>query len=163
MNSSWDDSIKFVLEQEGGYTNDPNDAGGETNFGICKRDFPDLDIRNLTQAAAEQIYITQYWQECQCDGLPWPLDICVFDTAVNEGTRPAKRILQGALSVNVDGIIGDATIAAAFKADPATIAKRYLMHRLTAYTRIILAKPNDIVFANTWHKRVLDLFQLVMR
>lgn len=162
MNSSWDQSIAFVLDQEGGYDNNPNDAGGETNFGICKRDFPDLDIRNLTQAAAEQIYQTEYWQGCQCDSFPWPLDICVFDTAVNEGTGEAKRLLQIALDVKVDGIIGDVTIAAAFKAPP-SMAKRFLMYRLTAYTRVILAKPNDIEFANGWHKRVLDLFQLVMR
>ena len=48
--------ISKVLEHEGGYVNDPKDLGGETNFGITKRWYPDLDIKNLTKEDAIEIY-----------------------------------------------------------------------------------------------------------
>ena len=44
MLTKFDDIIEVVLEHEGGYVNDPDDPGGETNFGIAKRSHPDVDI-----------------------------------------------------------------------------------------------------------------------
>ena len=41
--------IEKVLEHEGGYVNDPTDLGGETKYGITKRFYPDVDIKNLTK------------------------------------------------------------------------------------------------------------------
>ena len=40
--------VNHTLEEEGGYVNDPTDKGGETNFGISKRAYPNLDVFNLT-------------------------------------------------------------------------------------------------------------------
>ena len=48
--------IEKVLKHEGGYVNDPTDLGGETNFGITKRFYPDVDIKNLTKEQAVEIY-----------------------------------------------------------------------------------------------------------
>jgi len=52
--------INDVLEHEGGYVNDPLDKGGETNFGIAKRWYPDLDIKALTKNDAVNIYYNDY-------------------------------------------------------------------------------------------------------
>ena len=57
----FDDIIKVVLKHEGGYVNDPKDPGGETNFGIAKRSHPDVDIENLTEDEAKDIYKEHYW------------------------------------------------------------------------------------------------------
>lgn len=179
VNASWDKSIAFVLDQEGGWGNDPNDSGGETVFGISRNNWPKWDGWSLVDAlkgtpgfpdnvnqnpalliSAKNFYQKEFWQACQCDSLPWPIDLCVFDTAVNEGIGEAGRILQILVEVTADGDIGDVTITATFKKPPT--AKRYLMKRLTAYTRVIMAKPNDMVFADDWHKRVLDLFQVCL-
>ncbi len=46
---------------EGGYVNDPHDAGGETNMGISKRSYPDVDIKHLTREDAEEIYYRDFW------------------------------------------------------------------------------------------------------
>ena len=51
-------SMKFVLDAEGGYTNDPADPGGETNYGIDKRSHADVDIKALTVEQATDIYFT---------------------------------------------------------------------------------------------------------
>ena len=58
----FEDCIDKVLEHEGGYVNDPNDLGGETNFGVSKKAYPDLDIKNLTRDEAKEIYRKDYWE-----------------------------------------------------------------------------------------------------
>ena len=52
--TDFDLAINYVLENEGGVVDDPNDPGGLTNFGISQKQYPDLDIRDLTRDQAEQ-------------------------------------------------------------------------------------------------------------
>ena len=54
--TTFDEIIDLTLEHEGGYVHDPSDLGGETNFGIAKRFYPDVDIKNLTKEGAKEIY-----------------------------------------------------------------------------------------------------------
>ena len=53
--------VNHTLEEEGGYVNDSTDKGGETNFGISKRAYPDVDIFNLKEDEAIDIYWDDYW------------------------------------------------------------------------------------------------------
>ena len=55
MKKTFEEIIEIVLEHEGGYVNDPDDAGGETKYGIAKRWYPDVDIKNLTKEQAKKI------------------------------------------------------------------------------------------------------------
>lgn len=162
MNADWDEAIDFTLRMEGGAKaeNDPNDPGGLTKFGISQRAFPNLDIANLTLDEAKKIYRHNYWEACRCDELPRALAIAVFDTAVNQGVGKAKRLLQIALNVDVDGIIGDKTISAAFHASPSAVTK-LLAHRLAEYTRIVVDNNSLLVFSVNWSFRVLRLAKLV--
>lgn len=162
---TWGTAITFVLKMEGGYSTDPNDPGGETNFGISKKAYPDLDIKNMTVEQAQDIYKNDFWQACDCDSLPAPFAIALFDTAVNQGTREAIRILQISLGgtanlVAVDGIMGDATITATHKADPKVI-KKFLAERMAAYARLMAAKQNLLVYAVNWSFRVISLATLL--
>ncbi len=162
MNSTWNQAIDFVLRMEGGLTDDPNDPGGLTNFGISKKAYPNLDIKNLTVDQAKEIYRRDYWEACKCDELAFPFDIAVFDTAVNQGTGKAKRILQITLDVEVDGIVGDITIAATFKATPGLIRKM-LAERISDYVRLMVNNHNLLVFARNWIYRVLSLHELILQ
>ncbi len=56
MLTTFDEIIELTLDHEGGYVHDPKDLGGETNFGIAKRFYPDVDIKNLTKESAKEIY-----------------------------------------------------------------------------------------------------------
>lgn len=87
-------ALKFVLEHEGGYVNDPDDPGGETKWGISKRYHPDVDIKNLLPEQAAQIYAEEYWNPCNCDNIPHPYCAVVFDTAVNCGVNRAVQWLK---------------------------------------------------------------------
>ncbi len=161
MNTNWERAIEFVLKEEGGYTVDEHDNGGETNFGISKRSYPNVDIKNLTVEEAKEIYQQDFWHACHCDELPAGLDIAMFDAAVNQGTGGAIRCLQIALgNLTVDGIMGDATKEAAFKASP-TITRRFMAQRMVRYIRIIMKDNTQEVFADNWSNRLMRLAQIV--
>lgn len=69
--------------------------------------------------------------------LRWPLDFLVFDTAVNQGPRTAAELLQRAVSVQVDGVVGLQTLAAAAKHDPWELTARFCALRLKEYTTLV--------------------------
>jgi lysozyme family protein len=161
MEKDWGVAIVFVLRMEGGLTEDPSDPGGLTKYGISQKSYPNLDIRNLTEDQARDIYRRDFWNQCRCDELPSALAIGLFDAAVNMGINKAKRILQISLDIPADGIIGDKTIAAAFKATSHNV-KMFLAERLAEYTRIILHNPNLLVFAVNWSHRVISLAEIVL-
>src|SRR5690606_3723314 len=84
----------------------PNDPGGATNKGITIGTFtrwrtsrglpaPTVDdLRNLTDAEANQIYYEWYWKASGSDKLPWPVCLANFDTAVNAGVGRAQGMLE---------------------------------------------------------------------
>jgi hypothetical protein len=65
------DTITALLAREGGYTNDPKDAGGETNWGITvtvARAFGyDGLMTLLPKETAIAIYKQRYWQDPRLD------------------------------------------------------------------------------------------------
>ena len=105
-------AVRIILKWESGYSNDPNDPGGETNFGISKRSYPHIDIKNLTEKDALAIYRRDYWDTCLCDKLPMQIALVVFDCAVNQGVVAAIKILQECCGVPCDGLIGIRTLNA---------------------------------------------------
>lgn len=91
-----------VLASEGGYTNNPHDPGGPTNWGITiydarlywKRDATAQDVRSMPKSVAQEIYKKKYWDALNGDQLPAGLDYTVFDYGVNSGIGRAGRILR---------------------------------------------------------------------
>jgi len=107
-------AIARLLGDEGGYVDNPADPGGETKFGISKREYPDLEIATLTRADAAAIYYRDWWQRYRYSELPGPIAAKLFDLAVNIGPDHAVRCLQRALRacgrrVTEDGALGRAT------------------------------------------------------
>lgn len=112
-------AVDAVLGLEGGYVHDPDDPGGETKFGISKRSYPNVDIRNLTREDAVQIYRRDFWEPNRYGQIGDPrLAAKVFDMAVNMGSRTANRLLQHACNrtvgrpVEEDGILGPVSLEA---------------------------------------------------
>ena len=157
--TAFDKAIEFVLQFEGGYVNDPTDPGGETKYGIAKRSYPSLNIADLTKEDAVHIYQRDYWQVCKCDMLPSPIAILVFDTAVNQGTDAAIRLLQAALGVNVDGVIGPATIDGARRSDFLEAISTFTAGRCMRYA----LNPNVKRFGSGWFRRVVACLQTALQ
>jgi lysozyme family protein len=144
-------AFDIVVGIEAGYTN-PHpkvDPGGETKYGISKRAYPHLDIPALTLDDARAIYEADYWRVCSCHLMPWPLSLFVFDCAVNQGQPTAKRLLQRALGVKVDGDIGPVTVGAAFIAQRDKLA-RFMMMRAFQY----MIAPNFPPNGRGWFTRL---------
>jgi len=114
MKPNWERCFDIVVGHEGGYVNDPHDPGGETIWGITKRDHPGAWANGRpTLEMAREIYRKQYWIPAGCDDLPDGYDLLTFDSAVNQGVRPAVLMLQKALRVKIDGVVGPQTVMAA--------------------------------------------------
>lgn len=97
--SDFERAVAFVLAHEGGYVNNPQDPGGETNWGISKRSYPDLDIRNLTRARAVEVYRRDYWEASGASNLPYPWALALFDFAIHSGVLTARNKMRGCSTV----------------------------------------------------------------
>lgn len=162
--TTWETAIDFVLRMEGGAIaeHDPYDRGGLTKFGISQRAYPTMDIANITVDQAKEIYRRDYWQVCSCDDLPPGFAFAVFDTAVNMGVGTAKRMLQEALDVTVDGKIGPLTIAAATAASQRRRMK-FLAIRLAKYSDLMSKNERLRRYDLNWCFRVLSLQELIFK
>lgn len=153
---SFEKYIKETLKHEGGYVDHPTDPGGETNYGISKRAYPDLDIKNLTEEDAIEIYKNDYWNKIKGDYFPDPLAFCLFDFTVNSGpTRPTK-VLQKLTGVKIDGVIGPKTIEAACKTyaeDNVSLIERFQEERLRFLKKLKIWP----IFGKGWERRVLSV------
>lgn len=150
--SAFDLAFDRTLGHEGGYVNNPDDPGGETKYGISKRANPDVDVRNLTLAQAQWIYRQRYWLPLHADAMPESAAIQVFDAAVNHGIKPAIRMLQRALGVPVDGVIGPVTLNAMIAVDDARFVARFAAERLLYYTDL----AGWGAFGRGWTRRVAN-------
>ena len=79
MLKEFDKIIEVVLEHEGGYVNDPDDAGGETRYGISKRAYPDENIKELTVDRAKELYKRDYWDRFRVGARPDSVKPIYFD------------------------------------------------------------------------------------
>jgi lysozyme family protein len=126
--TNFDESFTRLIGNEGGYCNVAGDPGGETNWGISKRSYPDVDIKNLTMEGAKAIYLRDFWDPLG-DAHP-AVKFQAFDFAVNSGIQTAVRKLQAAIGVADDGHFGPASRAALARMDVNDVLMRYIAQRL---------------------------------
>ena len=155
---NFDEIIEQVLEHEGGYVNDPKDLGGETKYGITKRFYPELNIKELTIEKAKQIYKDDYWDKNRVESLPQNLWHIFFDMCVNMGRRTAVKVLQRAAvnrgrDIEVDGGLGPTTI----KALNGVELDRVRAYRVKFYVDLITAKPEQEKFFLGWFRRATEV------
>lgn len=140
---------KGNLREDGGYTNDPADPGGETKWGISKRAHPELDIANLSVAEAIKIYKKDYYDVYTKRAIPLDLDTCssdfavaIFDTGVNCGVNRTYTWYQTAVKTK----------------DP---TKTLLGLRDAHYTNLRAINPKFERFYKGWINRLNDLKKFV--
>jgi lysozyme family protein len=169
-----DDIIDVILKNEGGYTNNPHDCGGPTNFGITAAEYgawlnkgapatPD-EVKAMDQATARAIYKKKYIEEPRFDQVADPnLKMVLVDSGVLFGVNRATVWLQLALGMaRPDGKFGSTTAQAL----QACIAQRMLPklvlgHRLQAIAEIVKNKPDQIIFLRGWINRAASLLEYV--
>ena len=128
-------AIARVIQREGGYVNDPADIGGETKFGISKNAYPNLNIANITEAQAAEIYKRDYWDAINADQLPANIREAAFDAAVNQGVAWTKQAL----------------------AQAGNDLQKFLQLRAARYQQIVDANPSQQRFLEGWMNRLRDV------
>jgi len=155
MTEKFEKAVKVILEHEGGYVFHPADPGGETNMGISKRSYPDLDIKNLTVAMAKEIYFKDFWKKLMCEEIKDDyIALHLFDFAVNTGRGRAVKKLQSLLNTKVDGIMGPHTLSCINRAAKSALGIQYRRERIKYYSNLAKRHPELNVFLNGWIKRV---------
>lgn len=170
MDKRFKECLAFILMHEGGYVNHKFDRGGATNFGITQRVYDDYNLRRgqavvnikfIHESEVETIYYTSYWLPASCDKMPEPLDILVFDFAVNSGVGRASKMLQACVGVTQDGKIGKNTITAiANKIMQMGIDKVcfiYLEARKGFFNGIVERDSSQKVFLKGWMNRIAHM------
>jgi lysozyme family protein len=170
-----DDYIAALIAREGGYTNNPADPGGETNFGITvavARAFGyQGPMQSMPQSTAVTIYEQRYWYAPHLYAvkqLDADLAIKLLDIGVNMGVATGVKFLQRALNVlnqqgktypdvAVDGGCGALTLAAlgAFYTARGIEGRRVLLAMVAAqqsvrYIELAEANPSQEVFEFGW-------------
>jgi len=147
--------IPKILFNEGGdkVTNDPNDSGGLTKYGISQKSFPNVDIKNLTEAKAIEIYKSIYFDPCKIDLIGDELlALHVFDFAVNSGNSRSIKILQKVIGVEADGAFGKDTLLAV---NTGSHVEAFKQARIDFYKLIGTGK--NAKFLKGWINRVNNL------
>ncbi len=138
--------LAVTLKFEGGKSDNPNDPGGRTMFGVTQKVYTawriaqnlvPQDVYQMSALECQSIYYTNYWQQAGCDVLVWPMDLLVFDCAVNSGVGRAREFLS-------------------YTTDPGT----YLSWRLT-FVRWLARKPTAAIFLKGWTRRITTLEQTI--
>jgi lysozyme family protein len=115
-----------VLAHEGGFTNDPQDPGGPTNFGITifdarkywKPAATAADVKAMPISVAKDIYRQKYWAAMRCDELPAGVDDTVFDYGVNSGIARSGKVLRRVVAMpDTDWHVTDEVLGAVKKRD----------------------------------------------
>ncbi|MDE2240514.1 MAG: hypothetical protein KGJ73_11400 [Rhodospirillales bacterium] len=161
--------LDFVLEAEGGYSDNSTDPGnwtggavgvGElrgTKCGISAAAYPALDIRNLTQPQINEVYQRDYFAPVRGEELPFSLALVAFDAAVNAGVHRSVMWLQQSAGVVMDGVFGDVTLKALNSGDVLGLANDALAYRLDYYAGL----QNWSIFGLGWARRILKLAQKI--
>lgn len=179
MLDNWIRAFNAVLRYEGGYVNDPLDAGGETNLGITKATLTKainagvvdrkVTVKTLKKSDAEKIYKKYYWDKLFCDNIVTPIDHIIFDSVVNHGITGGSRIVQKAvnsigiegLTLVVDGKFGKLSREAVDRLDALgytnEFGKMILNKRKDYYDQIIANKPAQAKFRRGWYNRLNNL------
>lgn len=170
-------ALAWIFQAEGYLSDDPDDAGGITKYGISLRwlrSHPEGDvngdgivdaddIRALTPVQAADFYFTGFWQASRADQMPGKIALAVFDFAVNAGVDRAAMVLQQSLRVKADGIIGPVTLAALRAADQDELLADYLGRRALFYHDIVTANTRHARFLRGWLNRLFRLQRVIVR
>lgn len=146
----FDTMIERILSHEGGYVNHPSDPGGETNWGISKRSYPNEDIKNLTRDGAKTIYKKDFWDVIEGDKLPDGIAFQFLDSAVNSGISQSIRFLQRAIGVADDGHFGSVSKKTMSEFSESDVIMGFLSERLEFMTKLSIWDK----FGRGWARRI---------
>jgi type VI secretion system secreted protein VgrG len=176
LNEAFERAVMYVLQNEGGFVNDPLDSGGATNMGVTQdtvsrwQNAPATieDVKTLSLAEIKDIYFFEYYKPLGCEQLSKSsVTTCILDTGVLYGLVIAARLAQQAVNscggtlIDVDGHIGPQSVAALNNVNEHAFVCAYHAHVLARIEEIIARYPKNERFRNGWTNRAIRLLTLV--
>lgn len=152
-------AFERVIYHEGVYSNHVSDLGGETKYGISKRSYPQIDIKNLSLDQARQIYYCDFWIKGKFEQIiDEPIAVKLFEISINTGITQANKLIQRALRaveklVAEDGIIGPITLKAINGADSTDLLAALKSEAAGYYRLIAQTNPSQQKFIAGWLNR----------
>jgi lysozyme family protein len=157
-----DKLIDDIIVKEGGAkaTNDPNDKGGRTQYGISEKSFPEAWADGkVTEQEAREIYLTKFVIGPGFSKIPpshAKVQAILVDWGVNSGPGIAIQNLQRLLVVPIDGAFGPGTLAALIAADPVLLSLKLVRARVQMIARVVQKNPSQVKFLGGWLDRALS-------
>jgi len=174
--ANFENALHKVLAHEGGYVNDPDDAGGETYKGVarkifskwdgwtivdlCKKkpNFPkNLDLDTELQHKIEDFYRVNFWDRVKGDDIKHEeVAFAIFDFGVNAGVSTSAVLAQKVLDLDADGVIGNGTVTALNEQDPERFLASFTLAKIARYIYIVNKKPSNKKFFFGWVNRAIN-------
>jgi lysozyme family protein len=168
-------ALQKVLQNEGGYVNDPKDPGGETYKGIARNmnkkwdgwaiidaqkaqpDFPaNLDSNSNLAAKIAAFYQANYWAKIGGDKIANDdIGFSIFDFAVNAGTGASIMLAQKVVSAVQDGVMGDDTLAKINAPGQPDFIAAFTVAKISRYVSIVEKRPSSEKYFFGWVRRAL--------
>lgn len=174
--SVFDLALSYLIEKGEGsaYTDDPDDAGGPTKFGVTQKSYsqflgfevtPEM-MQALTVDDARPFYRNQYWAPLNCSRMKDPgIAIAVFDCGVLYGLVQTGVMVQQALNLTggllrTDGVIGDRTLDLLNKVSRVTLLVNLERFVLLRIDHLVKTHPRNEKFRAGWENRARRLLTL---
>ena len=180
--AKFENALELLLAHEGGYSNDPDDPGGETYKGIARKmqpdwlgwhiidllkkqpGFPDLlfakhevEINKQLQYEVKSFYYSNFWMKISGDKIDNQLVAeSIFDFAVNAGIGVSISLSQSVVGVTADGIIGPKTIEAINRFDAGQFLTAFALAKIVRYINICNKRPVSKKYFFGWVVRSLN-------
>jgi lysozyme family protein len=169
----FEQALGQLLKYEGDYSNNSNDNGGETYKGISRNFYPkfqgwtiidtytDKSLLDNDKELAKYVsdfYYAFYWYKLRCDDINDAfIAKMLFNFAVNMGKRQVIKKVQRIVGVEVDGLIGNITVAALNNTDSRVFVNHFLLEIIEFYVQIS-KKGNNKVFLLGWLNRAVSVY-----
>jgi lysozyme family protein len=162
--------VPFIKAAEGGYVNDPDDAGGATNKGITYKEwvtiFGDTQDRFMTMSDEDwgTIFKKEYWDKALADQIKSQrIANAIVDWVFNSGKYYPEADVQDILihsfaqHIGEDGNFGPATIEAINNVDEETLYNDIISKRLWFFDQCVASHPTNAKFLQGWKNRITHL------
>lgn len=161
--ASLSESLFYVLSNEGKiFTNDPQDNGGATKFGITQNLYSEFlersasieDIKAINTDIASRVYYKMFWKPLGLDSVTdQSKATAIFDLSINMGKVRVVKGVQRIVGATVDGHIGPLTISAINNFNKNILLEELSIFALGIYEGIVIKYPDQIKFINGWRNR----------
>lgn len=152
--------LAVTLPHEGGWADHPKDPGGATMKGITLATYRQYrpgatkaQLRAISNAEVEAIYLKGYWNPVRGDGLPAGVDLATFDFGVNSGPKRAAKALQASVGAVQDGVVGPSTVNYSIVRDPVATVQAICARRLS----FVRGLSTFTTFGKGWSRRIADV------